>query len=75
MTAARLTDLVVNREEGILPPSPDGHVATFELTEFRLGCPAPLVVILESMARTRGLARAIRHRSRVTEAMLHGAWG
>jgi DUF971 family protein len=70
-----LVDVVVKREEGITASFADGHIATFGLTELRLGCPCATCRDL----RERGESPWPRPGSPtplgVTDARLHGAWG
>ena len=71
----KLTDLVVDREEGITATFADGHVATFESTEFRLGCPCATCRNFREHGENPWPRPGSPTPLRVTEASLHGAWG
>ena len=68
-------DLVVKRDEGLTITFVDGHVATFNLMEVRLGCPCATCRGLrdqdEDVWPRPGSPRPLR----IEDAKLHGAWG
>jgi prepilin-type processing-associated H-X9-DG protein len=68
-----LVDLVVEREKGITASFADGHVATFELGELRLGCPCATCRDL----RDRGTwpRPSVPTTLTISDARFHGAWG
>jgi prepilin-type processing-associated H-X9-DG protein len=70
-----IADLVVNREEGITATFADGHVATFELTKLRLGCPCATCRNLRDHGEEAWPRPGDATPLRVSEAKLHGGWG
>ena len=70
-----LVDLDVKREEGITATFADGHTATIELNELRLGCPCATCRDLRDRGDTPWPRPASPTPLSITDASFHGAWG
>ena len=70
-----VVDLVVEREKGITTTFADGHVATFALSELRLGCPCATCRDLRDRETPPWPGTGSPATLLISDARFHGAWG
>jgi prepilin-type processing-associated H-X9-DG protein len=70
-----VVNLVVEREIGITASFADGHVASFELDELRLGCPCATCRDLRDRGQSASSPASRGTALTISDARFHGAWG
>ena len=70
-----LVDLDVQRESGITATFADGYVATFDVTELRLGCPCATCRALGERGEIPWPRPGSPTPLSIADAAFHGAWG
>lgn len=70
-----LVDLDVQRASGITATFADGHVAFFEVTELRRGCPCATCRSLTEKGETPWPRPGSPTPLSIADASFHGAWG